>query len=238
MAGKECGNIMKYQKAITFSYDDGIESDRKLVEILNRYGMKCTFNLNTGIQSRESCFEIEGKEICRMDQETIGDLYAGHEIAVHGLTHRAPVDMTEEEMDQEFLTDIDNITRIYGQKPVGMAYAYGAYDQAAVDYLQRHGIKYGRTVEATHGFAVPENPILLKATCHHDDEQLFELAQQFLESEPAPGEQQLFYIWGHSYEYYVKDNWDRLEKLCRMFADRRDIFRGTNRECLEMFGAI
>ena len=29
---------MKYQKAITFSYDDGIESDRKLVEILNRYG--------------------------------------------------------------------------------------------------------------------------------------------------------------------------------------------------------
>ena len=185
---------MKYQKAITFSYDDGIESDRKLVEILNRYGMKCTFNLNTGIQSRESRFEIEGKEICRMDQETIRDLYAGHEIAVHGLTHRAPVDMTEEEMDQEFLTDIDNITRIYGQKPVGMAYAYGAYDQAAVDYLQRHGIKYGRTVEATHGFAVPENPILLKATCHHDDEQLFELAQQFLESEPAPGEQQLFYI--------------------------------------------
>ena len=238
MAGKECGNIMKYQKAITFSYDDGIESDRKLVEILNRYRMKCTFNLNTGIQSRESRFEIEGKEICRMDQETIRDLYAGHEIAVHGLTHRAPVDMTEEEMDQEFLTDIDNITRIYGQEPVGMAYAYGAYDQAAVDYLQRHGIKYGRTVEATHGFAVPENPILLKATCHHDDEQLFELAQQFLESEPAPGEQQLFYIWGHSYEYYVKDNWDRLEKLCRMFADRRDIFRGTNRECLEMFGAI
>ena len=39
-------------------------------------------------------------------------------------------------------------------------------------------------------------------------------------------------------EFYVKDNWDRLEKLCRMFADRRYIFRGTNRECLEMFGAI
>ena len=51
---------MNYQKAITFSYDDGIESDRKLVEIFNRYGMKCTFNLNTGIQSRESHFDIEG----------------------------------------------------------------------------------------------------------------------------------------------------------------------------------
>ena len=128
---------MNYQKAITFSYDDGIESDRKLVEIFNRYGMKCTFNLNTGIQSRESHFDIEGKEICRMDQETIGDLYQGHEIAVHGLTHCAPVDLSEEQMDQEYQTDIDNIVRLYGQRPVGMAYAYGAYDEATVDYLLR-----------------------------------------------------------------------------------------------------
>ena len=45
---------MKYRKALTFSYDDGIEQDRKLVEIFNRYGMKATFNLNTGIQSPES----------------------------------------------------------------------------------------------------------------------------------------------------------------------------------------
>ena len=51
---------MKYRKALTFSYDDGIEQDRKLVEIFNRYGMKATFNLNTGIQSPESNFEIEG----------------------------------------------------------------------------------------------------------------------------------------------------------------------------------
>lgn len=229
---------MNYQKAITFSYDDGIESDRKLVEIFNRYGMKCTFNLNTGIQSRESHFDIDGKEIYRMDQETIGDLYQGHEIAVHGFTHCAPVDLSEEQMDQEYQTDIDNIVRLYGQRPVGMAYAYGAYDEATVDYLLRHGIRYGRTVEATHGFAVPEKPILLKATCHHDDEQLFELAQKFIDVEPAPGEKLLFYIWGHSYEYYVKDNWDRLEQLCRMFEGQDDIFRGTNRECLEMFGSI
>lgn len=74
---------MNYQKAITFSYDDGIESDRKLVEIFNRYGMKCTFNLNTGIQSRESHFDIEGKEICRMDQETIGDLYQAVSIVIN-----------------------------------------------------------------------------------------------------------------------------------------------------------
>ena len=33
-----------YKKAVTFSYDDGIEQDRRLVDIFNSYGMKCTFN--------------------------------------------------------------------------------------------------------------------------------------------------------------------------------------------------
>ena len=28
-------------KALTFSYDDGIEQDKRLVKIFNNYGMKC-----------------------------------------------------------------------------------------------------------------------------------------------------------------------------------------------------
>ena len=31
-------------KALTFSYDDGVRFDGKLIEIFNRYGMKGTFN--------------------------------------------------------------------------------------------------------------------------------------------------------------------------------------------------
>ena len=33
-------------KGITFSYDDGVTQDRRLISLLNRYGMKATFNLN------------------------------------------------------------------------------------------------------------------------------------------------------------------------------------------------
>lgn len=39
---------MKYKKAITFSFDDGHTQDIRLVEMLNKYGMKATFNLNSG----------------------------------------------------------------------------------------------------------------------------------------------------------------------------------------------
>ena len=120
--------MRKYRKALTFSYDDGIEQDRKLVEIFNKYGMKATFNLNTGIQTPESNFEIEGVYINRMKQEGLEELYKGHEIATHGLTHAAPTGMTKEQLDEEFLTDMSNIERIYGTYPVGMAYAYGCVD--------------------------------------------------------------------------------------------------------------
>ena len=35
-------------KALTFSYDDGVLQDRRLIEIFNKYGLKATFNLNSG----------------------------------------------------------------------------------------------------------------------------------------------------------------------------------------------
>lgn len=224
--------MRKYRKALTFSYDDGIEQDRKLVEIFNKYGMKATFNLNTGIQTPESNFEIEGVYINRMKQEGLEELYRGHEIATHGLTHAAPTGMTKEQLDKEFLTDMSNIERIYGTYPVGMAYAYGCVDDEVVKYLKYIGIKYGRTVEASHSFEIPKEPLKLKATCHHDDDMLFELAEKFLKAEPKENEQMLFYVWGHSYEFDVNNNWDRIEEFCKMMSGKADIFYGTNRECL------
>ena len=35
-------------KALTLSYDDGVEQDEKLIEIAEKYGLKGTFNINSG----------------------------------------------------------------------------------------------------------------------------------------------------------------------------------------------
>ena len=140
--------------------------------------------------------------------------------------------LSKEQLDKEFLTDMSNIERIYGTYPVGMAYAYGCVDDEVVKYLKSIGIKYGRTVEASHSFEIPKEPLKLKATCHHDDDMLFELAEKFLKAEPKENEQMLFYVWGHSYEFDVNNNWDRIEEFCKMMSGKADIFYGTNRECL------
>lgn len=74
------------RKALTFSYDDGVEQDRRLVALLNRYGLKGTFNLNSGIQTYANCWENSGVEIHRLNALGLGSLYRGHEVAVHTLT--------------------------------------------------------------------------------------------------------------------------------------------------------
>lgn len=217
-------------KAVTFSYDDGIIFDRKLVEIFNKYGLKCTFNLNTGIQNEESRWVDSGTVIYRMNQADIGKLYDGHEIAAHALTHQSLTGLNEEEFAKEMETDIANIERIYGVKPVGMAYPYGTYNDTVVEGLAKLGLKYARTVEATHGFDLQTDLLRFKATCHHGDDMLFDLAEQFLSAKPD--KPMLFYVWGHSYEFERDGNWDRIEKLCSMISGHDDIFYGTNRETL------
>lgn len=53
----------KKLKAVTFSYDDGTTQDIRLIELLNKYGLKCTFNLNSGLWAKlEEFFKlISGK---------------------------------------------------------------------------------------------------------------------------------------------------------------------------------
>lgn len=64
-------------KALTMSYDDGRIADRRLVEIFNKYGIKGTFNINSGLLGTSD----------RLSMDEIRELYKGHEVAIHTLTH-------------------------------------------------------------------------------------------------------------------------------------------------------
>lgn len=86
-------------KAVTFSYDDGVTQDIRLIEMLDRYGLKATFNLNSELLGKSGSLDILGKEISHNKIQTneINEVYKGHEIAAHALTHP---DMTEMAADE------------------------------------------------------------------------------------------------------------------------------------------
>ena len=48
---------------------------------------------------------------------------------------------------------------------------------------------------------------------------------------------QLFYVWGHSYEFDDCDNWQVIEALAQYIANRDDIWYATNGEIFEYLQA-
>ncbi|MDF2589437.1 MAG: polysaccharide deacetylase [Anaerocolumna sp.] len=217
-------------KAVTFSYDDGVEQDRRLVEIFNKYGMKCTFNLNSGIQTGTNGWINAGVNIKRMNIKGLKELYAGHEIASHSLTHPHLEEFDEETIYNEIMEDKLNLERIFEKEVVGFAYPYGSYNTNVCSVLRECGMGYARTVHSTFGFEIPNDLITLPATCHHNHLDLMKLAKEFVELKAD--KPQVFYIWGHSYEFDVDNNWHVIEELCEYLSGRDDIFYGTNAEVL------
>ena len=48
-------------KALTLSYDDAVEQDIRLIEIMKANGLKGTFNINTGLYAEEGKVYPEGQ---------------------------------------------------------------------------------------------------------------------------------------------------------------------------------
>lgn len=215
-------------KALTFSYDDGITQDKRLVELFNKYGMKCTFNLNSGIMNEKGSFRIGEIPITRMTPDGLAELYKGHEIAVHTLTHPNLLELDDEAVQKEIAGDKDALEKIFGTEITGMAYPYGTFDKRIIRIARECGIKYSRTVMDAPDFSVQAELMELKATCHHKNSRLWELFDAFLAYEgDAPA---IFCLWGHSYEFDVDGNWELIEEFCRRASCSKDVFFGTNSE--------
>jgi peptidoglycan/xylan/chitin deacetylase (PgdA/CDA1 family) len=216
-------------KALTFSYDDGLVQDRKLVGIFNKYGLKGTFNINSGLQSGAYKWPEEVNypgPVKRLNISDLKELYTGHEAAVHGLTHPHLENLDRETLHDEIEQDKLNIERIFGYKITGMAYPYGGYNKLVEEEVKACGIRYARSVINTRSFDFPDNFPTIHPTCHHKDPNLFELAESFIKiksSKPV-----LFCIWGHSCEFDWDNNWSVIEKFCKLISGIDDIFYGTN----------
>ena len=146
------------KKALTFSFDDGVTQDVRLIEILNRYGLKGTFNLNSELLGLAGELQRNGKTV-RHDKiapEDVRRIYAGHEIAAHTLTHPNLTKLeSREEIIRQVEEDRKNLSMLCGYEVVGMAYPCGGvnHDERVAEIVKHHtGIKYARTIISTHAF--------------------------------------------------------------------------------------
>ncbi len=224
------------KKAVTFSFDDGVSQDIRLIELFNKYGLKCTFNLNSELLGLDGTLDRNGRTVRhdKIKPEAVKEIYKEHEVAAHTLTHPFLPSCTDEEIIRQVENDRQNLSRLCGYEVVSMAYPCGGEnnnDRVAEIIKKNTGIKLARTITSTHSFSAQENLLRFNPTVYYIDERLDEIVDEFLaldSSEPA-----LLYIWGHSYEMdaeYI--TWEKFEEVCKRVSGHDDIFYGTNKEVL------
>jgi len=225
-------------KVLTLSYDDGVVQDIRLIDIMNKHGIKGTFNINSALYRPEDV--VREKYYGRLKLSEAKELFKNspHEVAVHAYTHPFLEKMKTDEVLVEILEDRKAIERDYGVIARGMAYPFGTYSDAVVDALQKCGICYSRTVKSTENFGFPENWLTLHPTCHHNCKNLMTLAKKFVEENSRyPSDNWMFYLWGHSYEFDNNDNWNVIEEFCEYIGGKDDIWYATNIEIYDYIKA-
>ena len=214
-------------KAFTMSYDDGVYQDIRLVEIMNRNGLKGTFNINAGQISPTDA--VKGYE--RLSAGQINALYLpnGHEVALHTYSHSLLVDLPIENITYEYLKDKEILEAITGNIIRGAAYPFSQYNNQVLAALKTCGVAYARGGDETEGFALPADWLQIKNTVRHKNPRLLELTEQFLELAPPPHAPcSLFFLMGHSFEFDQKGNWDLMETFAERMGGHDDIWYATN----------
>lgn len=225
-------------KAVTLSFDDGVTQDIRFIEILNKYNIKSTFNLNSGLLGLDGALEIKGKRInhTKVRAEDVRSIYDGHEVAAHTLTHPFLPDLEEKDIIYQVENDRLALSDLVGYEVTGFAYPGGGvnFNREIADIIKDNtGVKYARTTGDNFFFAPQTDLYVFEPTVRPtvDFNKFFDITEKFLSldsSSPA-----LFYVWGHTYEFDVDNSWDRFEEWCRLVSSDKSIFFGTNKEVFE-----
>ena len=222
---------MKYDKSkiLIFSFDDGVTQDARTIEILNRYGIKGTFNINSERLGREDELIREGVHVShnKFKPEELRYIYRGHEIAGHTLTHPRLTDIEDNaEVIRQVEEDRKNLSELAGYEVTSFAYPCGGVnnDERVAKLIKRYtGIKNARTITSTHSLTVPKNIYRLDPTVsfYSEPDVAFELAEKFVKM--VSSKTKVFFVWGHSYEFDIHNTWDSFEKFCALLGGRDDI---------------
>lgn len=225
-------------KAVTFSYDDGITQDIRFIELLNKYGLKATFNLNSERLGQKGTLNIFNQRIShyKVHAEDVKYIYDGHEVAVHTLTHPNLTTLEDAEVICQVEQDRLNLSELTGYEVIGMAYPCGGVnnDDRVAELIKNHtGVAYSRTITNTDSFDPQENLYRFNPNVFHvlEYDRLMDMGKRFIELETD--KPQIFYVWGHSYEFdFLPDCWTKMEEFFKLISNRSDIFYGTNKEVL------
>ena len=195
---------MKY---FVLSFDDGTVHDKRFVELLNRYQIPCTFNLNTGLE--RFVWEFESHPVVRQRLADTVEQYTGHEIASHSRTHPRLEQLPPSKLRQEVEEDCKVLKQIFGVNELGFGVPFTVCTEREIRIIKKF-VRYIRLSEYSGSFALPADPYHIPIHALYNDPDVREKIAAFAEADLTDS---LFVMAGHSYELEFLHHWDYMESL-------------------------
>ena len=238
-------------KTVTFSYDDGTAQDVRLVNLFNKYSLKCTFNLIAD-HCPNACFMIKNNGKQSWDKsDALRECFEGHEIANHSLTHPNLTHISDEECRKEILEAKRILEENFGYEVRGFVAPGGGWNEHVLEIMRECGVCYNRISTSNFEFTLPEDFLKWDPThtglyFMHDHGK--KVISDFLTTET---ELACLYIYGHSFEFNemqcynaadwgdIPDRWKGFEEdICKRIAFKDDTWYATNIEIYDYVTAM
>lgn len=196
------------RKIFLLSFDDGTIYDKRFVELLNQYNIKCTFNLNSGLE--DFVWNYEDRHPIRRQRlaDTVQQ-YRGHEIASHSLHHHWLNTLTPPQLSREVGEDCENLKSIFGVDTLGFAVPFTACGEREINIIRRF-VRYIRLSQFSDRFDLPEDPYHIPIHGLYNQPDIRERIAAFARNSLPVS---LFVLAGHSYEFEVLNHWEYMEQL-------------------------
>ena len=242
-------------KFFTVSFDDGTEQDIRVIALMEKYGIRGTFNLSSGLFGESahvsrtisetlpdgSCRQVNVKfDHIIMPLELAREVYSRDfiEIAGHGTHHLHQSGLGKNKLIEQIADDAAILSDLFGRKIRGHIFPYGEYDADCLTVMEEAGLVYGRL--ATGGiidkdFCFSAERGIIKPTCRMTDHCALPLLRRFI-STPCCEQDMVFYMWGHSFEldYGTETGCDTyLEELFSTVSKAAGIEFVTNGELID-----
>lgn len=215
---------MKY---FIFSIDDGTIYDREVIDIFNKYNIRATFNLNSGLQ--DFVWYQGDKPVERLKLYENRHIYDNHEVASHSLTHPYLTSLSDEDVYREVKEDIDNIERIFDRKVTTFSFPFDYFDERTINIIKGVGVTQIILPKIDDSFRFPSDLFHIKVTSWSIDDAL-EKVDRFIKDKDA----EIFIYLSHSYDYEFADTYDKLEELCQKAKSSSDIKTITMSELISI----
>lgn len=191
---------------IATSWDDGLESDRRLLEILEKYQVRSSF----AITPQRHQAERVPNDI--RDTATYGwlmpqdglKLYQPHDICSHTTSHREQTLLAETQIYEDLYQSKLQLADMFQKEIFGLVWPYGCSNTTTKNVAQWIGYLYGRTT--ANWLSWPWNLEfwdVVPLSWRTELSTLIDLARPYV------------VLAGHTYELRREADWDYLEQFYR-----------------------